>query len=92
MIKQATIMQLLGTFALAATIASCNKDHGHSDTPVQRTVTIENVLDSRSLVQSGTFQGTGTPPVILPGASVSFHFSASPGQAVSFATMVRLVE
>ncbi|WP_231596099.1 spondin domain-containing protein [Sphingobacterium endophyticum] len=31
--------------------------------------------------------GTGTPPVILPGQSVSIEFHAGAGQALSFATM-----
>ena len=85
--RQIIIAQWLGLAVLAATITSCNKDRIPMEQPVGRTITVENVLDSRRLVESGTFQGTGTPPVILPGASVSFHFSASPGQAVTFATM-----
>jgi hypothetical protein len=51
------------------------------------TITIENVLDSKPLVESGTFKGSGTPAVVLPGQSVSFTFSAAKGQALSFATM-----
>src|SRR5690606_29741203 len=51
------------------------------------TITVENVLDSKPLVQSGTFQNSGEVPVVLPGESVSFQFSAAKGQAVSFATM-----
>ena len=51
------------------------------------TITIENVLDSKPLVESGTFKGTGTPPVILPGQSVSFSFSAAKNQRLTFATM-----
>src|SRR5881396_2915198 len=51
------------------------------------TITIENVLNSKPLVESGTFKGTGTPPVILPGQSVSFSFSAAKNQRLTFATM-----
>ena len=51
------------------------------------TLTIENVLHSQPLVESGTFKGTGTPPVILPGQSVTIDFSAAKGEALSFATM-----
>src|SRR5215210_3047799 len=51
------------------------------------TITVENVLDSRPLVESGTFKGTGSPAVILPGQSVSFSFSAAKNQRVTFATM-----
>ena len=61
----------------------------HSVDPVSQksTIMVENVLDSRPLVESGTFQGTGTPPVILPGQSVSIQFSAAKGEALTFATM-----
>jgi hypothetical protein len=36
----------------------------------------------KDFVQSGSFQGTGTPPVIMPGQSVSFKFSAGKTQAL----------
>lgn len=55
--------------------------------PSSPTITIENVLDSRPLVESGTFKNTGSSPVIMPGESISIRFSAGKGQAVSFATM-----
>jgi hypothetical protein len=73
--------------ALSAVIfmASCKKDNGTVLQP--NTITIENVLDSKPLVESGTFMGTGTPPVILPGQSVSFSFSAAKNQRLTFATM-----
>lgn len=51
------------------------------------TITIENVIDAKPLVESGTFMGDGTPPVILPGQEVSFSFYAGHGQYLSFATM-----
>jgi hypothetical protein len=44
-------------------------------------------LDSKPLVETGTFQGTGTPPVILPGQSTTFTFSAAKNQRLTFATM-----
>lgn len=62
-------------------------DHNPEVMDRKTTITIENVLDSRPLVESGTFQGTGTPPVILPGQSVTIKFSAAKGEALSFATM-----
>lgn len=62
-------------------------DHDPQMMDTKTTLSIENVLDSRPLVQSGTFQGTGTPAVILPGQSVSIKFSAAKGEALSFATM-----
>ncbi|MBB6272677.1 hypothetical protein HDF26_003134 [Pedobacter cryoconitis] len=73
---------------LPLTFTACKKDA--ATTPAlnnKTTISVENVLNSSSLVESGTFQGTGTPPVILPGQSVSFRFSASIGQAVTFASM-----
>src|SRR3569833_266707 len=51
------------------------------------TINVENVLQSQPLVESGTFQGTGTPPLILPGQSTTISFSAAKGEALSFATM-----
>jgi len=52
-----------------------------------RTITIENVLKGKPLVESGAFMGDGTPPVIFPGQEVSFSFYAGKGQYLSFATM-----
>lgn len=67
-------------------LSSCDK--GDNIPPgKQGTITIENVLDGKPLVESGKFQGTGTPPVILPGQSTSFSFSAAKNQRISFATM-----
>lgn len=51
------------------------------------TITVENVLEGKPLVESGAFMGSGTPPVIFPGEQVSFHFYAGEGQYLSFATM-----
>lgn len=77
-------MVILASIALA----SCKKDKNNGvDTPQQHTITVENVLQSQPLVESGTFQGTGTPALILPGQSTSISFSAAKGEALSFATM-----
>jgi hypothetical protein len=71
---------------LPLAFAACKKDHG--GTPPQAvTITVENVLNSKPLVESGTFQGAGSPALILPGQSVSIQFSAAKGEAISFATM-----
>ncbi len=51
------------------------------------TITVENVLDAKPLVQSGTFMGEGTPPVVFPGQSISIRFSAAMGQSLTFTTM-----
>ena len=68
---------------------ACKKDH--SDTPVDQmgktTITIENVLNSKPLVESGTFQGSGSPALILPGQSTTITFYAAKGEALTFATM-----
>lgn len=71
---------------LALGMAACDDDDD-AEMMQSSTITIENVLDSKPLVQSGTFQGTGTPPVILPGESVSFSFWAAKNQSLTFATM-----
>lgn len=78
-------LKITTALSLILALSACKKDDGVQTQP--RTITVENVLDSRPLVQSGTFRGTGTPPVILPGQSVSFTFSASKNQRLSFATM-----
>lgn len=53
----------------------------------ETTITIENVLDSKPLVESGRFKNNGASPVIMPGETISIKFSAAEGQALSFATM-----
>lgn len=45
------------------------------------------LLPPKDFVESGSFQGTGAAPVILPGQSVSIKFSAGKAQALMFATM-----
>lgn len=72
----------------ALMLASCDNSHNNmTDTSSQRTITFENVVTPKDFVQSGSFQGTGTAPVILPGQSVSIKFSAGKTQALMFATM-----
>jgi len=69
-------------------LAACKKDgHPGGAAPQIGTLTVENVLHSQPLVESGTFQGTGSPALILPGQSVTITFSAAKGEALSFATM-----
>ncbi len=65
-------------------LRSASNTSAHVHNP---TIIIENVLDSRPLVESGSFMGEGTPPVIFPGQEISFSFYAGPGQFLSFATM-----
>jgi hypothetical protein len=69
-------------------MSACKKDnHPGGAAPQMETITVENVLDSRPLVESGTFQGTGSPALIQPGQSVTITFAAAKGEALSFATM-----
>lgn len=69
-----------------ALLASCSNDDSLPQAETN-TITIENVLDAKPLVESGTFMGTGTPPVIFPGQSIGIEFYAGAGQSLSFATM-----
>lgn len=82
-----TSLKWLVVAVLPLAFTACKKDGNVVPVNQKSTITVENVLNSNSLVESGTFQGTGTPPVIQPGQSVSFRFSASVGQAVTFAAM-----
>ncbi|WP_228412907.1 spondin domain-containing protein [Chryseobacterium sp. G0162] len=72
----------------AFTLSSCNdSDNNMMDLSSQRTIIFENVITPKDFVESGSFQGTGAVPVILPGQSVSVKFSAGKTQALMFATM-----
>lgn len=82
------ITTLSALAVLASTFVACKKDNsGMTDTPAEKTtITVENVLNSKPLVQSGVFQGSGTS-LILPGQSTTIQFSAAKGEAISFAAM-----
>lgn len=74
--------------AVPILLTACKKEGGHGGAAPQiETLTVENVLQSQPLVESGTFQGTGSPALILPGQSTTITFSAAKGEALSFATM-----
>lgn len=69
-------------------MCACKKDNNKGGASSQvATITISNVLNSEPIVESGTFQGTGSPALILPGQSTTITFSAAKGEALSFATM-----
>ncbi|HVI45166.1 MAG TPA: spondin domain-containing protein [Chitinophaga sp.] len=72
---------------ILASLASCKDDNMAMPSDMPYTFKVENVQQVQPFVQTGTFKGEGTPPVIKPGQSVSFTFSAGKGQALSFATM-----
>lgn len=73
---------------LPLTFVACKKDNtdARGNESAKSTITVQNVLQSKPLVESGTFQGTGTP-LILPGQSATIQFSAAKGEALTFATM-----
>ena len=74
--------------SLPFVLAACKKDgHPGGSAPQLGTIAIENVLQSKPLVESGTFRGTGSPALILPNQSITVSFSAAKGEALSFATM-----
>ncbi len=73
--------------AMPFSFAACSKDNNNMPQTSATSITIENVLDSRPLVESGTFKNNGASQVIMPGESVSFQFAAAKGQALTFATM-----
>ena len=79
----------LSMAAMPLIIIACNKDDDMPSTS-SATITVENVLDSKPLVESGTFKKDGTSPLIMPGESITIKFSAAKGQAISFATMYGL--
>lgn len=73
------------SIVLAVALIACDKKE---DVKIQTsTITVENVLDAKPLVESGSFQGSGTSPVILPGQSVTITFYAKQNQYFTFATM-----
>ncbi len=76
----------LPLFVFIAGFISCKKDD-HTPEKLATSITVENVLKSKPLVESGTFQGTEETPLILPGKSATIHFSAAKGEALAFATM-----
>jgi hypothetical protein len=82
--KSINFKWLLVAAAVPVILASCSKSHDMPATS-EHTITIENVLQSQPLVESGTFQQAGV--LINPGASSSFTFSAAKGEAITFATM-----
>ena len=72
--KQFGWLSLLG---LSLVLASCSKDDdGMMEMSSSSTITIENVLDSRPLVESWTFKNNGGSPLIMPGESISIQLYA----------------
>jgi hypothetical protein len=65
--------------ALPLLITACNKNDAMPSIS-ETTITIENVLDSKALVESGNFKNNGASPVIMLGEAISIKFSAAKGQ------------
>jgi len=82
------ITQWVAAALLPLTLVACKK--GNTDSPddsgEKTTITVQNVLQSKPLVESGTFQGMDSP-LIMPGQSVTIKFSAAKGEALSFVAM-----
>lgn len=80
-------LNLLSMISVLA-FSSCSKDDdGEMLVNETATITVENVIEGKALTQFGTFQNTGSSPVINPGESTSFTFYAGKGQTISFAAM-----
>lgn len=74
------------SFVLASSLFSCGQeDMMHKNQT--KTIMVENKVMPKMYVQSGTFMGTGTPPIIMPEQSVSIKFNAARGQKLMFITM-----
>lgn len=86
-----TFTKISTLFVALALLVSCRHEETKKPTTTTTaiqtsTITVENELDAKPLVESGTFKGTATP-IIFPGESASFSFYAGKGQRLSFATM-----
>ncbi|MDR2275853.1 MAG: hypothetical protein LBF27_33410 [Sphingobacterium sp.] len=56
-------------------MGGCKNDDEKPPIPMQtKTIMIENVLDAKPLVQSGTFMGTGTPLSFFQGSLSKSNF------------------
>lgn len=86
--KKNKITGWVATALLPLTFVACKKDNTATpgNSTEKSTITVQNVLQSKPLVESGTFQGMGTP-LILPGQSTTIQFSAAKGEALTFAAM-----
>ncbi len=77
---------LVALLVSATWLTSCDDDDDKTGN-FSSVISFENVTEVQDFVQSGTFQKAGSQPLIMPGDSVSFTFSAGRGQTLMFATM-----
>lgn len=89
--KKRNIFPLI-VLALATSFASCSKndDVRPKVEKLEKSITVKSVSEVKDFSQSGTFQGNGNPPIILPGQSVDIKFYAGKDQTLAFATMYGL--
>lgn len=81
------ILSTLSLVFFSTVISSCSDDERVITSTENHRLTIENTVELKDFVQSGTFEGTGAVPVVFPGESISFKFHAGKGQYLMFATM-----
>ena len=83
---------VLAAATLAAfSLTSCSDSNNDMmmDMVFKDPLLFENIVTPKDFVESGSFQGVGTPPIILPGQSVSVKFSAGKAQAFNVCYDVR---
>jgi len=68
-VRLGSVLAASGLLALA----SCKKENGGPKS-YSATINVENVLNSKPLVESGTFQESGESPLIFPGNQSLFVF------------------
>lgn len=85
--------KLVFLFALPFLLAGCNDDDDNGVTPVSTnfTVTIKNVAQEKSFIESGVFntpEGDAEPGPAAPGKEYQFTFNAGLHHRLSFVTML----
>lgn len=66
---------------------SCDDDDDDIRYDYESVISFENVISMKEFVRSGTFAGSSTDGIIMPGQSATITFSAAKGQYLMFATM-----
>jgi hypothetical protein len=86
--KQYYNMSRISFFFIGLTFfVACKKNDHFPAEKLATKISIENILSSQPLVESGTFAGSGPGSLIQPGESVAIRFSAAKGEALTFVTM-----
>lgn len=85
-VRHLFLFMIAGTFLLS----SCKKDDDPTTLTQSFKVSIENISQENSFLQSGVFNtpvGMTSAGPATPGSSYEFSFNAGPGHKLSFATM-----